>query len=160
MFSSLVLSVLVFTLGGVISMTIKGSNVKIPAHYHSVIGAVTLAFMGLTYHLLSLINREVYLQKISRIQPYLYGLGVLIFSLGLFWAGSHGVPRKTAGSAQNLDSYAKLAGMGLMGLGGIIAILGGATFVINAIFSLLRRRKIENTVAEGETYGKEFSVNI
>jgi len=160
MFSSLALSVLVFTLGGVISMTIRGSNVKIPAHYHSVIGAVTLAFMGITYHLLSLINREIYMKKISRIQPYLYGMGVLIFSLGLFWAGSHGVPRKTAGAAQNLDSYGKLAGMGLMGLGGIIAILGGATFVINAIFSLLKRKKIENTVAEGETYGKEFSVNI
>src|SRR3990170_5591874 len=159
MFSSLALSVLVFTLGGVISMTIRGSNVKIPAHYHSVIGAVTLAFMGITYHLLSLINREIYMKKISRIQPYLYGMGVLIFSLGLFWAGSHGVPRKTAGAAQNLDSYGKLAGMGLMGLGGIIAILGGATFVINAIFSLLKRKKIENTVAEGETYGKEFSVN-
>jgi len=100
------------------------------------------------------------MKKISRIQPYLYGMGVLIFSLGLFWAGSHGVPRKTAGAAQNLDSYGKLAGMGLMGLGGIIAILGGATFVINAIFSLLKRKKIENTVAEGETYGKEFSVNI
>lgn len=160
MFSSLALSVLVFTLGGVISLTIRGSNVKIPAHYHSVIGAVTLAFMGITYHLLSLVNREVYLQRLSRIQPYLYGLGVLIFSLGLFWAGSHGVPRKTPGAAQHLDSYTKLAGMGLMGLGGIIAILGGAAFVINAIFSLVKRKKIENEGAEEETYGKEFSVNI
>jgi heme/copper-type cytochrome/quinol oxidase subunit 1 len=110
--------------------------------------------------MLPLINREVYLQRISRIQPYLYGLGVLIFSLGLFWAGSHGVPRKTAGVAQNLDSYGKIAGMGLMGIGGIIAILGGATFVINTIFSLLRRRKIEIARVEEETYGKEYSVNI
>src|SRR3990172_5171609 len=152
MFSSLALSVLVFTLGGIIALSIKGSNVKIPAHYHSVIGAVTLAFMGVTYHLLPLIKREVYLKRLSTIQPYLYGLGVLVFSLGLFWAGSHGVPRKTFGAAQNLDTYSKLVGMGMMGLGGIIAILGGATFVINAIISLLKRRKVDIPLEEAEIY--------
>lgn len=152
MFSSLALSVLVFTLGGIIALSIKGSNVKIPAHYHSVIGAVTLAFMGITYHLLPLIKREVYLKRLSTIQPYLYGLGVLVFSLGLFWAGSHGVPRKTFGAAQNLDTYSKLVGMGMMGLGGIIAILGGATFVINAIISLLKRRKVDIPLEEAEIY--------
>lgn len=152
LFSSLALSVLVFTLGGIISLGIEGSNVKIPAHYHSVIGAVTLAFMGLTYHLLPLIKREIYLQKLSAVQPYLYGLGVLLFSLGLFWAGSHGVPRKTFGAAQNLDTYSKLAGMGMMGLGGIIAIAGGATFVINAVISLLRRRKEEIFTGQAKNY--------
>jgi len=108
--------------------------------------------MGLTYHLLPLIKREVYLKRLSTIQPYLYGLGVLVFSLGLFWAGSHGVPRKTFGAAQNLDTYSKLVGMGMMGLGGIIAILGGATFVINAIISLLKRRKVDIPLEEAEIY--------
>lgn len=158
MFSSLFLSVLVFSAGGIISLTLEGSNVKIPAHYHSVIGGVTLAFMGLTYHLLPLINREVYLKNVSRIQPYLYGVGVLIFSLGLYWAGSHGVPRKTFGPAQNLDTYSKLAGMALMGIGGIVAISGGATFVINAVMSLFRRRSPEK--GEEKVYAEELSFDI
>ncbi len=158
MFSSLFLSVLVFSAGGIISLTLEGSNVKIPAHYHSVIGGVTLAFMGLTYYLLPLINREVYLKNVSKIQPYLYGVGVLIFSLGLYWAGSHGVPRKTFGPAQNLDTYSKLAGMALMGIGGIVAISGGATFVINAVMSLFMRRSPDKS--EERVYAEELSFDI
>src|SRR3990170_4905989 len=158
MFSSLFLSVLVFSAGGIISLTLEGSNVKIPAHYHSVIGGVTLAFMGLTYYLLPLINREVYLKNVSKIQPYLYGVGVLIFSIGLYWAGSHGVPRKTFGPAQNLDTYSKLAGMALMGIGGIVAISGGATFAINAVMSLFMRRSPEK--GEERVYAEELSFDI
>jgi heme/copper-type cytochrome/quinol oxidase subunit 1 len=123
-----------------------------------VIGGVTLAFMGLTYYLLPLINREVYLKNVSKIQPYLYGVGVLIFSLGLYWAGSHGVPRKTFGPAQNLDTYSKLSGMALMGIGGIVAISGGATFVINAVMSLFMRRSPEK--GEEKVYAEELSFDI
>ncbi|MBI5286695.1 MAG: cbb3-type cytochrome c oxidase subunit I [Deltaproteobacteria bacterium] len=138
-FSSLVMSIVIFALGGLISLTIDESNVKIPAHYHGVIGAVTIAFMGMTYYILPVVGREVYSQRLARIQPYLYGLGIILFSLGLFWAGTHGVARKVYGSAQNLDNIQKLLGMGIMGFGGLIAILGGASFVINALVTLLNR---------------------
>jgi len=137
-FSSLVMSIVIFALGGLISLTIDEGNVKIPAHYHGVIGAVTIAFMGMTYYLLPVVGREVYSQRLARIQPYLYGLGIILFSLGLFWAGTHGVARKVYGLAQNLDNIQKLLGMGLMGLGGLIAILGGASFVINILITLLK----------------------
>ena len=122
-----------------LSMMIKGIDVKIPSHYHGVIGAVTLSFMGLSYYILPLLKRKASESRMVRIQPYLYGIGQMLFILGMFWAGTHGVPRKTYGEAQKLDDFVKLAGMGIMGFGGLIAILGGATYVLNILLPLLKK---------------------
>lgn len=137
-FSSLVISMILFGLGGLISYKIYGYNTKIPSHYHGVIGGVTLAFMGLTNHLLSLLERETYSRRIAAIQPYIYGTGQALFVLGLYWAGAHGVARKTFGAEQHLDNAAKMAGMVIVGIGGGIAILGGILFIVNSLASLLR----------------------
>jgi hypothetical protein len=139
-FAGLVLSLAVFGLGGFISLGIRGSNVIIPAHYHGVIGGVTLAFMGLSYHLVPQLGRKIWSLRLAKIQPYLYGLGQTLFVLGLLWAGLHGVPRKTFGAAQELDQFAQLIGMSLMGLGGLVAIMGGIAFIVNMVPSLLSRR--------------------
>lgn len=139
-FSSLVLSMSLFALGGVVSLFIQGSNLKIPSHYHGVIGAVTTAFMGLTYYIIPLLGREVWSKKMAKYQPYLYATGQALFVVGMFWAGAHGVPRKTYGTAQNLDSVAKTIGMALQGVGGLIAVIGGASFVINVLLSLLGKK--------------------
>jgi hypothetical protein len=50
--------------------------------------------------------------------------------VGLVWSGGHGVQRKVAGAEQVLRSPAEIAGMGLMGLGGLVAIVGGLLFVV------------------------------
>ena len=83
---------------------------------------------------------EIKTPKAARLQPYIYGVGQLLFALGLFWAGGHGVARKTYGATQGLDSVMKQASMMLMGLGGLIAIIGGATFVYIVLRSLLAGR--------------------
>lgn len=140
-FSSLVISMILFGLGGLISFKIYGYNTKIPSHYHGAIGGVTLAFMGLTNHLLSLLERETYSRRLAAIQPYIYGTGQALFVLGLYWAGAHGVARKTFGAAQQLDNAAKMAGMILVGIGGGIAILGGILFIVNSLASLLRNKR-------------------
>ena len=56
--------------------------------------------------------------------------------LGLAWSGGHGAQRKTAGSAQGLDSLPEVAGMAMMGMGGLVAIIGGILFIIVAIKSM------------------------
>ncbi|OGW07947.1 MAG: hypothetical protein A2W77_09905, partial [Nitrospinae bacterium RIFCSPLOWO2_12_39_16] len=140
-FSALIFSIILFSTGGILSLLIRGIDVKIPSHYHGVIGGVTLSFMGLSYYILPLLNRDIPDTKMAKIQPYLYGIGQMLFILGMFWAGTHGVPRKTYGEAQKLDDFVKLAGMGIMGFGGLIAILGGATFVLNILIPLLKRTK-------------------
>ena len=140
-FVSLFFSLLLFGAGGLIAIFIVGSDVRIPSHYHGVIGAVTISFMGLSYYILPLLGRDIYFPKLARVQPYLYGIGQLLFVLGLFLAGSHGVPRKTYGEAQNLDHTAKVIGMIIMGTGGLIAISGGAAYVWNMLFSMFRKKR-------------------
>jgi hypothetical protein len=56
--------------------------------------------------------------------------------LGLVWSGGYGVKRKVAGADQVLGSTAEMLGMGLMGLGGLVAIAGGLLFVIVVAGSL------------------------
>ena len=139
-FSSLIFSILLFAAGGIIAIFIQGSNTMIPSHYHGVIGAVTISFMGLTYKLIPILDHKIAKPRLAVIQPYLYGIGQLMFVLGMFWAGSHGVARKTYGAAQGLDNFAKLAAMTLMGIGGLVAIAGGASFVFNSLLSLLGKK--------------------
>lgn len=139
-FSSLILSIFIFAVGGLIALDIGGVNTKIPAHYHCVIGAVTIAFMGLFYEMVPMLGRRLHSVRLAALQPYLYSAGILLFAAGLYLAGSHGVARKTYGGEQNLNNLGKIIGMSVMGLGGLVAIAGGITFVWNALFSLIGSR--------------------
>ncbi len=128
--AALFFSLLLFAAGGIIGFLISGSNVTIPAHYHGSIVAVTLAFMGITYHILPRIGFRKPEGKLARLQPVLYGSGQMLHVLGLAWSGGYGVQRKTAGAAQGLESMEKMVSMGIMGLGGLIAIVGGILFLL------------------------------
>lgn len=127
--AALIASMVLFGVGGVIGFLISGTDVTIPAHYHGSIVGVTLAFMGLTYHLLPHFGYHRPDMELARLQPYLYGGGQLLHVLGLVISGGYGVQRKVAGAAQELDTVERVAGMGLMGLGGLISIVGGFLFI-------------------------------
>ena len=130
LFAALLSSVLLFAVGGVIGMFISGSNVKIPAHYHGAIVGVTLALMGLVYHLLRPLGYAAPSGRLATWQPVVYGVGQLMHISGLVWSGGYGVQRKVAGAEQVLSGRGEIAGMALMGLGGLIAIIGGLLFVV------------------------------
>lgn len=130
LWGALVSSMLLFACGGVIGMLISGNNVKIPAHYHGCIVGVTLALMGLVYHLLPALGYAAPRGRMAVWQPYVYGVGQLLHIVGLVWSGGYGVQRKVAGAEQVLRSGAEVAGMGLMGLGGLLAVIGGLLFVV------------------------------
>ncbi|HHM04454.1 MAG TPA: cytochrome C oxidase subunit I [Gammaproteobacteria bacterium] len=134
--SALLCSITLFGAGGLIGFLISGVNVTIPAHYHGAIVAVTLAFMGLAYHLLPRLGYAPAALKPAAWQPLIYGGGQLLHVVGLAWSGGYGVQRKTAGAAQHLDSLPEIAGMALMGLGGLIAVIGGVLFLLMVIKSL------------------------
>jgi cytochrome c oxidase subunit 1 len=134
--AALVSSMALFAAGGVIGLLIGGNNVKIPAHYHGCIVGVTLALMGLVYHLLPRLGYAAPRGRSAVLQPYLYGMGQLMHIIGLVWSGGYGVQRKVAGAEQVLRSTAEVAGMGLMGLGGLLAIVGGLLFVVVVIRAL------------------------
>jgi heme/copper-type cytochrome/quinol oxidase subunit 1 len=139
--AALLASMLLFVAGGVIGLSIAGSNVKIPAHYHGCIVGVTLALMGLTYHLLPLLGAAAPAGRLAVAQPWLYGSGQLMHIVGLVWSGGYGVPRKVAGAEQVLRGAGEIAGMGLMGLGGLLAIAGGLLFVVVVLRCLRAGRR-------------------
>ncbi|MCB2262629.1 MAG: cbb3-type cytochrome c oxidase subunit I [Candidatus Thiosymbion ectosymbiont of Robbea hypermnestra] len=128
-YSALMTSLVLFAAGGLIGMAITGVNTIIPAHYHGSIVGVTLALMGLTYHLLPELGFSRPEGRMACWQARIYGTGQLLHIAGLAISGAMGIQRKTAGAAQELDGLAK-AFMGLMGLGGLVAIVGGILFVL------------------------------
>ena len=137
--SAFMASMLLFGVGGALAYMIKGVNVVIPAHYHGSIVGVTLAFMGLAYVLLPKLGFGAAEGKMARWQPYVYGGGQLIHILGLAWSGGYGVQRKVAGAEQVLTSLPQKIGMGMMGLGGLIAIIGGVMFVLVCLKAMSKR---------------------
>ena len=137
--SSLLASLVLFTVGGVLGFLISGLDIVIPAHYHGSTVGVTIAFMGLCYYLLPRFGFGPIPAGMARWQPYLYGGGQLLHIIGLAWTGGYGVQRKTAGLAQGVDRLGEVAGMGLMGLGGLVSVIGGLLFLVVCYRSIRNR---------------------
>ncbi|NJO56751.1 MAG: cbb3-type cytochrome c oxidase subunit I [Rhodospirillales bacterium] len=135
----LILSVLVFGVGGLLGLFVDGGDTRTPAHYHGVIAGVTLALMGLAFlEFLPALGRPVPSRRRMAWTVGLFGWGQLAACMGLFLAGGHGAPRKVAGADQGLTEWAAFAGMGLNGLGGLVAVVGGILFVWTMAVALIR----------------------
>jgi hypothetical protein len=139
--SAFIASFSLFAVGGVLAYMIQGVNVVIPAHYHGSTVGVTLAFMGLAYVLLPQLGFGAPEGRMARWQPYVYGGGQLIHILGLAWSGGYGVQRKVAGAEQALTTLPQKIGMGMMGLGGLIAVIGGIMFVLVCLKAMARWKR-------------------
>ena len=158
-FSSLAISLFCFGFIGGITGVVYGTEqiniiahntLRIPGHFHgTVVGGTTLAFMGITYYVLPLIGlREVAFQKLAAIQPYLFGIGAIVFSSAMMFVGGFGVSRRHwdmyGADAPFQVSYDAMANVGLlvMGVGGIVMVLGGALFCVIAVATLLIGKKV------------------
>jgi cytochrome c oxidase subunit 1 len=137
--SALVSSMVLFLVGGVLGFMIAGLDIVIPAHYHGSTVGVTIAFMGLCYYLLPRLGFGELPPRLAFWQPIIYCSGQVLHISGLAWTGGYGVQRKTAGLAQGLDRFSEVAGMGLMGLGGLISVIGGLLFLVVAYKSIRTR---------------------
>lgn len=129
-------SMWLFAAGGVLGYMIAGLDIVIPAHYHGSTVGVTIAFMGLCYYLLPRLGYGPVPRKLATWQPVLYGGGQLLHILGLAWSGGYGVQRKTVELSQGFEHWGHVAGMGLMGLGGLVSVTGGLLFLVAAWRSL------------------------
>ena len=130
LFAAVASSLLLFGAGGLIGFTIGGADVRVPAHYHGCIVGVTLAMMGVTYLLLPRFGFAAPRSRMAAWQPWLYGAGQLMHIAGLVISGGYGVQRKVAGAEQVLRSTPEVVGMGIMGMGGLVAIVGGLLFIV------------------------------
>lgn len=158
-FANLVFSVVGFGFMGGITGVLYGTEqlniishntLRIPGHFHAtVVLGTSMAFMGVTYYVLPLIfRREVALAPLAKIQPYLFGIGMMIFSTAMMFVGGFGVPRRiwdmTGSEAPFQVAYGPTVDMGLavMGIGGLIAIVGGALYCVVAVATVLVGKKI------------------
>jgi cytochrome c oxidase subunit I len=158
-FSGMFLSLIMFGfLGGIsgVTMGVEQINIMIhntiyvPGHFHGTVAVgTTLAFMALTYFLVPvLFGREVILPGLAKLQPYLFGLGMGVFSLFMMGAGTLGVSRRhwdmaftDASHAFNYPPAAYLM-MGIVGIAGVVAAIGGVLFVLLIVGSVLFGKRV------------------
>ncbi|MEZ4417633.1 MAG: cbb3-type cytochrome c oxidase subunit I [Gemmatimonadota bacterium] len=158
-FSSLMFSLVIFGfVGGITGVTfgteqiniIAHNTLRIPGHFHAtVVSGTAMAFMGVTYYVIPLIfRREVAFFGMARLQPYFFALGMLIFSMAMTFAGTFGVPRRHADitflGAPFRPEFSPAVDLvlGVMALGGIIAIVGGAMYIVITVWSVFFGRKL------------------
>jgi hypothetical protein len=130
--SGFVASATLTLLGFALGAAIRGSNTMIPAHYHASIGGVTAAFMTITYPLLRALGFSIPTRRLRRAaawQPATYAIGQLIFASGFAVAGVYGMSRKAYGAEQAARGLGESIGLGVMGVGGLIAVAGGLLFL-------------------------------
>ncbi|SNZ16535.1 cbb3-type cytochrome c oxidase subunit I [Hydrogenobacter hydrogenophilus] len=127
--SALLLSLCLYFLGVLIAYAGIKADLRVPAHYHGTVTSLTLALMAISYRLVQEYGYTKKLNALTKFQPYLYGLGMIMFILGLYFAGREGAPRKTYGTGYTQDPTVLFSLM-VMGLGTMMAVIGGVLFVL------------------------------
>jgi cytochrome c oxidase subunit 1 len=153
-FASVALAMISFTFGGFggainaayAMNTMVHNTAWISGHFHITLGTTTaLTFMGATYWLLPrLIGRELRLQGLARVQPYLWFVGMSFFSISYHIAGLRGMPRRVYSAALNGDSgqeWLWLADVGAVG--GVILFASALAFVTVVVATWTAGRRIE-----------------
>ena len=123
------LSYALLVCGVLLGIFIQGQTTLVTAHYHGTIGAVTLAFMAMTYPVLRQLGCLQPSRRAIGVQLRMYGYGILMMMFGLAGAGLMGAPRKMAGNVGMELSVEALARM-VLGLGGALATAGILMFLV------------------------------
>jgi cytochrome c oxidase subunit 1 len=105
LFAYLICGLILFIFGGatgIVNASYSLNNIVhntawMPGHFHmTVAGPVFLAILGMSIHLYSkLSGKEIKYRNLVTIVPYLWLIGIFIFSTGLMWGGLIGEPRRT-----------------------------------------------------------------
>lgn len=137
-------------LGILLGACIRSSTTLIPAHYHASLGAVTAAFMAGAFLVIEAFARDAgRLESLARLwgsarrQVMLFGIGQSVFAIGFGIGGVYGLGRKAYSSEQHVRSAGELAGVGIMGIGGLVAVAAGLWFLTLVIRELRRGRAAE-----------------
>ncbi|MCC7082409.1 MAG: cbb3-type cytochrome c oxidase subunit I [Burkholderiales bacterium] len=159
-FSGMFMSLVGFGFLGGISGVILGTEqlniimhntIYVPGHFHAtVVIGTTLAFMAITYFVLpAIFRREVSFTKMAQWQPYIFGIGMTMLALFMMGAGTLGVPRRhwDISFSGNPMGYefpgAAYLMMGLASIGGVLAVVGGAMYVLIVVHSVFLGKRIE-----------------
>ncbi len=158
-FSGMFISLIGFGFIGGISGVVMGTEqiniiihntIYVPGHFHAtVVLGTTLAFMALTYFLIPvLFRRQVAFPTLAKWQPYLFGLGMSVFTLSMMGAGTLGVERRhwdmaftdaTLAFEYPASAYTL---MGIMGVSAMVAIIGGGIFILVTVWSVFLGKRV------------------
>jgi cytochrome c oxidase subunit 1 len=153
--SSVVCAGLLFMVGGFggainasYSMNAMVHNTSwIPGHFHTTVGsAAALSFMGAAYWLVpKLTGRELELKPMSRVQPWLWFVGMLAFSIPTHITGIMGMPRRVYDASYNGDPHAATWKFltDISAVGGLILFASALFFVLVMLFTVTAGRKVE-----------------
>ncbi len=165
-FSGMFLSLIGFGFIGGISGVVMGTEqiniiihntIYVPGHFHAtVVIGTTLAFMALTYFLIPvLFRRQVFLPGLAKWQPYIFGISMMVFTMVMMGAGTLGVQRRHwdmafTDAAIGFDYPASAyALMGLVGISGVGAVIGGGIFVLITVVSVFLGKRVESESSYG-----------
>lgn len=160
LFSSVALSMILFAVGGIggainasFGMNAVVHNTAfIQGHFHLTVGsAVALTFMGTAYWLVPrLSGRELELSLLARVQPYLWFIGMMLFSFSNHITGLMGMPRRIYDASYGGSAVAE-AWRGLTGvsaLGGVFLFASASFFMLVMIGTGLAGRRITSEPIE------------
>jgi cytochrome c oxidase subunit 1 len=118
LFSYLFSGLVIFIFGGVTGIINASYNLNnvvhntswLPAHFHqTVAGPVFLSFIGMSLYLVAkLTGKEIRFPAWNVWVPYIWTLGIMIFSTGLFFGGAAGEPRRTNLGVSYADPHSPL----------------------------------------------------
>jgi len=178
LFAYLICGLILFIFGGltgIVNASYALDNVVhntawLPGHFHmTVAGPVFLGILGMSTYLISkLSGKRIFLPKLNVVIPYLWMIGVLIFSTGLMWGGLEGEPRRTNLGMTYLNPQSALYRSDwvptttLALLGGIIMFIAGMLYLV-VFFGTVFRKRAEEGVLEipvSEAYHDEERIPI
>jgi cytochrome c oxidase subunit 1 len=160
--SSVILSMLLFAVGGwggAINASF-GMNAVIhntswvPGHFHTTVGSASaLTFMGASYVVVPhLLQRRLELAPMARVQPWLWFLGMLLFSIPTHLTGLEGMPRRVFdpryGDHATAQQWQWLTN--LSAIGGIVLFASALFFVLVMLFTLYGPRVPEQRLEFAE----------
>jgi len=165
-FSGMFLSLIGFGFLGGISGVVMGTEqiniiihntIYVPGHFHAtVVIGTTLAFMSLTYFLIPvLFRRQVAFPGLARWQPYIFGISMMGLALAMMGAGTLGVERRHwdmafTNAAVGFDYPASAYTlMGLVGISGVGAVIGGGIFVLITVVSVFLGKRVGSESSYG-----------
>ena len=173
-FSGFFFSLIIFGFIGGITGVVMGTEqinliihntIYVPAHFHATVAVgTTLAFMALTYLLIPvLFRRALFLPWVAKMQPYVFSAGMTLMILFMLGAGTLGVSRRHwdmdfTGAALSFEypgtAYTMMA---VAGVGGVLAILGGAMYLVVTVGSLLFGKKLDEAAGFLQSFGVPMS---
>jgi len=178
LFSYFICGLILFIFGGLTGIvnssyqlnSVVHNTAWLPGHFHmTVAGPVFLAIIGMSTYLYSTMSgKRIFLPGINVIIPYLWMVGVLIFSTGLMWGGLLGEPRRTNLGITYLNSASEhfrpdWVPTTLLALcGGIIMFVAGMLFLV-VFFGTMFRKKTSSSILElpvSEAYHDEKRIPL